>query len=230
MGEELKLLGAWGSPFSRRVEIALKIKGVEYEYLEEDIVHNKSALLLEYNPVHKKVPVLVHNGKPIAESQVIIEYIDETWQDNPILPRDPYERAMARFWAKFLDEKCLPALWKYCWSFGEEQEKAYEEAFGVLKSLEGELEDKKFFRGNNLGFVDIAANFVGFWIGVVQEAGGFEILTPDRFPQLCRWAEEFQSCPVIKENLPPRDRLYALFKARFEKINGLKDAELASRH
>ncbi|XP_056170706.1 glutathione S-transferase U8-like [Syzygium oleosum] len=230
MGEELKLLGAWGSPFSRRVEIALKIKGVEYEYLEEDILHNKSALLLEYNPVHKKVPVLVHNGKPIAESQVILEYIDETWQDNPMLPRDPHERAMARFWAKFLDEKCLPALWKYCWSFGEEQEKAYEEAFGVLKSLEGELKDKKFFGGNNLGFVDIAANFVGFWIGVVQEAGGLEILTPDRFPRLCRWAEEFRSCLVVKENLPPRDRLYALFKARFEKISGSKDAELASRH
>ncbi|KAK3406908.1 hypothetical protein EUGRSUZ_K03039 [Eucalyptus grandis] len=230
MGEELKLLGAWANPFSRRVEIALKIKGVEYEYLDGDIIHNKSALLLEYNPVHKKMPVLVHNGKPIAESLMILEYIDETWKDNPILPRDPYKRAMARFWAKFLDEKCVPALWKYCWSLGEEQENAYEEACGVLKILEGELEDKKFFGGNNLGFVDITANSVGLWIVVIQEAGGFNILTPDKFPRLCKWAEEFRSCPVVKENLPPRDRLYALFKARFEKISGSKDAELASRH
>ncbi|KAF8006261.1 hypothetical protein BT93_K0525 [Corymbia citriodora subsp. variegata] len=207
MGEELKLRGAWANPFSRR-----------------------SALLLEYNPVHKKIPVLVHKGKPIAESLVILEYIDETWKDNPILPQDPYERAMARFWANFSDEKCSPALWKYCWSCGEEREKTYEEAYEVLKILEGELKDKKFFGGNHLGFVDIAANVLGFWIGVVQEAVGVDILAPDRFPRLCKWAEGFRSYPVVKENLPERDRLYAVFKARFEKISGSKDAESVSRH
>ncbi|XP_030521382.1 glutathione S-transferase U8-like [Rhodamnia argentea] len=218
MGEELKLLGAWASPFGRRVEIALKLKGVEYEYSEEDIFHNKSASLLKYNPVHKKVPVLVHNGKPIVESQVILEYIDETWKDNPILPRDPYERAMARFWAKFFDEKCLPAFWKSCMSSEPEREKAHEEARELLSTLEDELKGKKFFGGETIGFVDIVANFVGHWVGVMQEAVGVDILTEDKFPVLCKWAEEFKNCPVIKENLPPRDRLLAFFKAQSEML------------
>ncbi|KAL1177935.1 hypothetical protein V6Z11_A03G064600 [Gossypium hirsutum] len=104
MGEEVKFHGMWASPFSRRVELALKLKAIPYQYIEEDL-SNKTPSLLRYNPVHKKVPVLVHNDKPVAESMVIIEYMDETWENNPILPRDPYERAMARFYAKFIDDK-----------------------------------------------------------------------------------------------------------------------------
>ncbi|KAL3839458.1 hypothetical protein ACJIZ3_024049 [Penstemon smallii] len=209
---EVKLIGAWFSPFSRRVEMALKLKGVEYEYIEEDL-SNKSPLLLKYNPIHKKVPVLLHNGKPIAESSIIIEYIDETWEGPSILPKDPYERAMARFWVKFIDEKCTVPMWKACSSPGEEGEKAKEEAAQLLKFVEEEIKDKKFFGGDNIGLVDISANFIGYWFGIIQELMGVELLTKEKYPNLCEWIDGYINHSFVKDNLPPKDKMTEVFKA-----------------
>ena len=103
---ELKLLGTWRGPFAMRVRLALNFKGLSYEFVEQDL-DNKSDLLLTSNPVHKKVPVLIHNGKPICESVVILEYIDEAYGSTgpSLLPTDPYERAIARFWVDYIDQK-----------------------------------------------------------------------------------------------------------------------------
>ncbi|KAH7859537.1 hypothetical protein Vadar_002317 [Vaccinium darrowii] len=101
MAEEVVLLAFWFSQFAARVKISLAEKGVEYEY-REDNRWDKSPLLLKMNPVKKQVPVLIHNGKPVCESTIIVEYIDEVWKTkSPLLPSDPYKRAQARFWANF---------------------------------------------------------------------------------------------------------------------------------
>lgn len=100
------MLGTWRSPFALRVRAALNFKGLQYEYFEEDL-ENKSGLLLKSNPFIKKLPVLIHNGVPICESLVILEYIEEKFSDvgPSLLPADPYERAMARFWATYIENK-----------------------------------------------------------------------------------------------------------------------------
>uniref|UniRef100_A0A7N1A9K4 GST N-terminal domain-containing protein n=1 Tax=Kalanchoe fedtschenkoi TaxID=63787 RepID=A0A7N1A9K4_KALFE len=102
---EVKLFRTWSNPFALRIVWALKLKGVEYETILEDLT-KKSPSLLQYNPIHKKVPVIVHGGNTVVESPVILEYTDETWAAGyRLLPEDPYERSVARFWAKFGDDQ-----------------------------------------------------------------------------------------------------------------------------
>ena len=109
-GEEVVVLDFWRSPYAMRVKVALEEKGVKYVTKEEDL-GNKSPLLLEMNPVHKLTPVLIHNGNPISESLVILQYIDEVWpHSSPLLPSDPHLRSRVRFWGDFVDKKVCTSV------------------------------------------------------------------------------------------------------------------------
>ncbi|XP_058181136.1 probable glutathione S-transferase, partial [Rhododendron vialii] len=210
--ERVQLLGFWPSPYSYRVIWALKLKGVNYEYIEEDFP-SKSELLLRYNPVHKKIPVLIHRGKPIVESRVILEYIEETWPENPLLPKDAYERAVARFWIQFGEDKGLTFYGFFRSTTREAQEKSGKEVIEVLKILEEQcLGDKMFFGGSSLGLVDISFGWLAYWFGVMEEVVGAKLFEPNAFPRLHAWAQNFKEISLIKENLPDRERLSAHFK------------------
>ncbi|KAI5332777.1 hypothetical protein L3X38_022906 [Prunus dulcis] len=132
--------------FGMRVRVSLDEKGVKYEYREEDLL-NKSPPLLQLNPVHKKIPVLIPNGKPVCESTNIVQYIDEAWKDKaPLLPSDPYQRAQARFWVDYIDKNLYEAG-KNIWATKGEQEAAKKKLIEILKLLEGQLGYNTYFGG-----------------------------------------------------------------------------------
>ncbi|ERM97230.1 glutathione transferase GST 23 [Amborella trichopoda] len=209
--EAVRVLGFLPSPFALRVEWALNFKGINYEYKDEDI-HNKSPELLKYNPVHKKIPILLHGSKPVVESLVIMEYIEETWPQSPILSKDPYERAMSRFWAKYGEDKCIPALFGFFTKQGEE------ELVESLKTLEKGLNGKKFFAGETIGFTDIALGWIPVWLKISQEILGENLINEQTHPLFYAWSRDFLDHPVIKEKLPPYDMLLAQCQAVHDRL------------
>ncbi|KAL1343216.1 hypothetical protein HN51_029639 [Arachis hypogaea] len=207
--EDIKVLGFWSSPYVHRVIWALKLKGISYEYIEVER-HGKSQLLLQSNPVYNKVPVLIHGGKSIAESMVILQYIEDTWPHNPLLPQDPYERALARFWIKFGEDSTASITDLFMRPSKNEEERAIaiEKAKEILKVMEEKgLGDKKFFGGNNIGMVDIAYGLLCHWLEGLEEITGLKLIDPSQFPRLHAWTQNFKQVPLIKENLPDYEKL-----------------------
>ncbi|CAJ1957928.1 unnamed protein product [Sphenostylis stenocarpa] len=208
MADEVVLLDFRPSPFGMRVRIALAEKGIKYEYREEDL-KNKSPLLLQMNPVHKKIPVLIHEGKPICESLIAVQYIDEVWNDtNPLLPSDPYQRAQARFWADYVDKKIYDNFSKISASKGEEKEAAKKELIQVLKLLEEELGDKSYFGGHNFGFVDIPVVSYYPWFKALET---FDSLNVGECSKFTAWAKRCLQKESVAKSIPDQRVINELF-------------------
>ncbi|GJM91283.1 hypothetical protein PR202_ga07645 [Eleusine coracana subsp. coracana] len=216
--EDLKLLGMWASPYVLRAKLALSLKGLNYEYVEEDL-KNKSELLLKSNPVHNKVPVLIHNGKAVCESTVIVQYIDEAFAGTglSLLPSDPYERALARFWAAYIDDKLLPAWTKSSRGKTEEERAEGKEQSAVtVENLEGALREcskgKPFFGGDNPGYVDVILGGLLGWVRASEELYGIKPFDPAMAPLLAAWAERFGALEAVHPVIPEVNRLVELAK------------------
>ncbi|RCV29061.1 hypothetical protein SETIT_5G453100v2 [Setaria italica] len=210
MSPPVKVIGHIASPFSHRVEAALCLKGVPYELIQEDLF-NKSELLLTHNPVHKKVPVLLHGDRAICESLVIVEYVDEAFEGPPLLPIDSYDRAMARFWADFMDNKLLKLFWLAHWTEGEVQKGITKEAKESLALLEDKLRGNRFFGGDTVSYLDLVYCWLAPWLSVVEEVTGVTVVDESEFPAIRQWEKEYNSCEALKPCMPDRDQIVAYF-------------------
>ena len=100
----LELYHSINSVCAQKVRIALKEKGQE---AEDHIMTLRGDQYdpgyLELNP-NGVVPTLVHDGKPIIESSLILYYIDDAFPEPPLMPKYPYQRHRVRMYNKLIDE------------------------------------------------------------------------------------------------------------------------------
>jgi maleylacetoacetate isomerase len=101
----LELYSYWRSSASYRVRIALNLKSLPYAYHGVNLVKDGgdqwSVAYKEVNP-QSRVPTLVHDGQRFTQSLAIIEYLDETFPGNRLIPQNPVDRARVRMLSQII--------------------------------------------------------------------------------------------------------------------------------
>ena len=95
------------STAAQKIRIALAEKDLEWSSrILDTSVGVREHLRPEYLKLNPRglVPTLVHDGQPICESQVILEYLEDAFPEYSLRPADPVERARMRLWTKVIDE------------------------------------------------------------------------------------------------------------------------------
>ena len=91
------------SPFCRKVRLSLAEKKIEVELVEERYWEQEPDFLRR-NPA-AKVPVIKLDGRMMAESAAICEYIEETRPEPPLMPADAEGRFEVRRLVSWFDDK-----------------------------------------------------------------------------------------------------------------------------
>lgn len=63
------------------------------------------------------VPAMVHDGALVAESTVMMEYIDQAFEGPSLRPQNPVERWRMRWWGRFFDQFLGPSISMFGWKF-----------------------------------------------------------------------------------------------------------------
>ena len=209
-----KLYCAWFCPFAQRAWISLLHKGIKFEYVEQD-PYDKTPEWLAVNP-RGLVPAIVHNGTTVYDSQICIEYVDESWcTGKALLPKDPYERAFVRIWSDHITKKIVPPF--YAMLIKETEQERQESKDAILNNIQllmnAMSENGPFFLGNEFGMVDIMLAPYAQRIPVLLKTyRGFDIPDNEKFSRYYRWWNAVKDVDAVAQTFQPEDNLIAKYK------------------
>jgi glutathione S-transferase len=141
-------------PYVQRSVITLLHKQVGFTLTHIDLAH-KPDWFLNLSPMGKVPCLRVDTDTVLFESQVINEYLDETFVPT-LHPADPLERARHRSWIAFGSEMISDQFQLMVAQGDERFTAASRQLFDKLERLEKVLVDGPFFAGENFSLVDAA--------------------------------------------------------------------------
>ena len=182
------------SPYVQKVKIALYEKGIPFDRVHVD--PNERGTSLEDQEFvlaspRREVPALVDQGTRVADSTVILEYLDDRYRSLSLLPTSADERARVRMLEEMMDTEYEAVNWgimeiKVFERASDEQAakllvRAALQLQRLWNRLERELEGRRWMNGGDFGRGDLVVH------PHIAGSQGLGYALSDRHPRLMDW-------------------------------------------
>ena len=221
----MKLYSAWYCPFAQRAWMALKHKGIDFDYHEVDPYDN-TEWWLGVSRGSAMVPVIVQSDTGAEESTVqdsnrIREYLDDLYpQQTPIFSNNPAQRAEQKYWMDHISNNITPHFYRYLKAnkTGPAQDEALAKMMaGLVSYAEAMHRHGPFFSGHEISAVDISMIPFAYRIKVLLEHyRNFSLPTEgELWTRYHRWYNAMLESSAFKvtatDHAEFRDRLVAFY-------------------
>ena len=200
----LELYNFPASTCSLKVRICLVEKDLDwsnYSFKLSEIRH-LAPDYLKINP-NGVVPTLVHDGVPIIDSSVILEYLDEVFPSPSFTPNNPLGRAKMRSWLRYFEEKPTPAV-RYptfnrilIRNYQDLSEEEFEKQAN-MRPLKAEFYKRMGREGFPENDIKIAIHDIQQTVDRMEDLG-YEQLWEARHPHVTSWFKRMKARPAYSK-------------------------------
>ncbi|XP_055356475.1 pyrimidodiazepine synthase-like [Paramacrobiotus metropolitanus] len=187
---QLRLFSMRFCPYAERARLTLNIKKIPYEIVNINLTEKPEWYMAHHNPLGKVPTHEPGKPKPVFESLIVAEYVDEHFPNEPkLLPKDEYEKARQKVAIEVITQKGLKE---------------------VEESLTGQ-----YFAGDKMGFVDV---MIWPWferIAPVCEVRSVDLKMERDYPKLHAWMQKMLKEPAIADIVFPSEIMVPFIKSAY---------------
>lgn len=201
----MKLIGSLGSPYVRKVRIAMAEKKLDYEFVLEN-VWAPETVIQQSNPLGKVPCLVMEDGGAMFDSRVIVEYLDTLSPVGKLIPANGRERAEVKCWEALadgvVDAAVLIRLERTQRPPAQQSPEWIARQLGKvdagLKAMSVGLKETPFCSGTHYTLADVAVGCALGWLSFRFP----EIDWRETYPNLAKLFDKLSERPSFKDTLP----------------------------
>jgi len=201
----MKLIGSLGSPYVRKVRIAMAEKKLDYEFVLEN-VWAPETVIQQSNPLGKVPCLVMEDGGAMFDSRVIVEYLDTLSPVGKLIPANGRERAEVKCWEALadgvVDAAVLIRLERTQRPSAQQSPEWIARQMGKvdagLKAMSVGLKETPFCSGTHYTLADVAVGCALGWLSFRFP----EIDWRETYPNLAKLFDKLSERQSFKDTLP----------------------------